>query len=296
MLLGEVRPEFQVPVYRPEPGDRILYGPTCAVGGCPGRGVNRSLGLNAKGANRSVGTRFRGYLCLPHVEMWRRDGEPNINVWVRQSARALRSQMVPEPCTAPGCRRSVSSRGLCAGHRRRWVAAGEPDRATFLATAAPVLMREERCVIVGCRFPAAGRMVFCDGHGWRFRNARAARAGLTVEGYVAYLTAARRVTAPSYDMSALPATVRLEMGLALQCRQTAKRGQLQPLTFAGVVRWLLAEGVGSVLERGEAYWVDSANRRFAHRAVRCNPLAWLRFARQCALGLRARECGQEVWD
>ncbi len=71
MLLGAVRPEFQVAVYRPAPGDPILHGPMCAVGGCPGRGVNRSLGMNAGGANRSAGTRFRGYVCLPHVEMWR---------------------------------------------------------------------------------------------------------------------------------------------------------------------------------------------------------------------------------
>jgi integrase len=168
--------------------------------------------------------------------------------------------------------------------------------ATFLATAARVVVREEQCVVVGCRFPAAGKMVFCDGHGWRFCNARAARPGLTAEGYIAYLTEARRVTAPSYDMSGLPRVVQLELGLALQCRQAAARAQMQPLTFGQVVRWVLDEGVASVLERGEAHWVASAERRFAHRKVRSNPLAWLRFVRQCALQLRARESGEQVWD
>jgi len=295
MLLGAVRPEFQVAVYRPAPSDPILYGPTCAVGGCPGRGVNRSLGLNAGGANRSVGTRFRGYVCLPHVEMWRRDGEPPINVWVRQSAQALKSQGIAVPCSVPGCRRSRASQGLCAGHWKRWLTAGQPALAAFLPVAGLMRTREEHCAMAGCDFPAAGQMVFCDGHGWRFRNARAARPGLTAEGYIAYLTEARRVTAPSYDMSALPAMVRLEMGLALQCRQEAQRSQMQPLTFGQVVRWVLDEGVESILERGEAHWVDSARRRFAHRKVRSNPLAWWRFVRQCALRLQARESGEQVW-
>jgi len=296
MLLGVVRPEFQVAVYRPEPGDPILYGPTCAVGGCPGRGVNRSLGLNAGGANRSVGTRFRGYVCLPHVEMWRRDGEPPINVWVRQSAQALKSQGIAVPCNVLGCKRSRASQGLCAGHRKRWLTAGKPALAAFLPNAGMIRSRRETCAMTGCRFPAAGQVLFCDGHGWRFRNARATRPGLTATSYIAYLTEARRVTAPSYDMSALPPTLRLEMGLALQCRQEARRGQMQPLTFGQVVRWVLDERAESILERGEAHWVASARRRFAHHKVRSNPLAWLRFVRQCALRLRAQESGEQVWE
>ena len=35
MLLEAVLPEFQVEVYHAEPGDPVLHGPTCAVGGCP---------------------------------------------------------------------------------------------------------------------------------------------------------------------------------------------------------------------------------------------------------------------
>jgi hypothetical protein len=70
VLRAAVLEEFQHEIYRPLPGDLVLFGPTCAISGCPGRGVNRSLGLKAKGKNRSTGTRFRGYVCLSHVEMW----------------------------------------------------------------------------------------------------------------------------------------------------------------------------------------------------------------------------------
>jgi integrase len=296
MLLEAVLPEFQVEVYHAEPGDPVLHGPTCAVGGCRGRGVNRSLGLNAKGENRSTGSRYRGYLCLAHVDMWRRDGEPPINVWVRQSARALKSQALPARCSAPRCTRSRSSSGLCYGHRRRWMRAGSPDLAVFLATAGAVITRSDGCSIAGCRFPASGRTVFCDGHAWRYRNARAARPGLTPEGYLGYLDEARRVSAPHYDMTDLPPVLRLEMAFALQCRMHARRAQMSPLIFGQVVRWQLELRAASVLERGEPYWAADAQRRFPVRAMRGNPLGWLRFVRQCSLRLREQNSGHEVWE
>jgi len=102
VLRAALREEFRVDVYRPRPGDRVLFGPTCAVAGCPGRGANRSLGLKAKGANHSTGTMFRGYICLAHVAMWRRDGEPPIDAWVQHAARATR----------PRRARSLHSAGL----------------------------------------------------------------------------------------------------------------------------------------------------------------------------------------
>src|ERR1035438_3421587 len=139
MLLEAVLPEFQVEVYRAVPGDLVLHGPTCAVGGGPGRGANRRLGLNAKGKNRSTGTKYRGYLCIPHVDMWRRDGEPPINLWVAQSARALKCEAIPERCRAPLCTRSRISSGLCSAHRLRWAEAGSPDMAAFLPTAGVVI-------------------------------------------------------------------------------------------------------------------------------------------------------------
>jgi integrase len=296
MLLGAVLPEFQVEVYHAQPGDPVLHGPTCAVGGCPGRGVNRSLGLNAKGENRSTGSRYRGYLCLPHVAMWRRDGEPPINVWVRQSARALKSQALPKRCSVLRCTRSRASNGLCSTHRRHWTNAGSPDLGLFLATAGAVFTRSDRCSIPGCRFPSSGRTVFCDGHAWRYRNARLARSGLTPEGYLAYLVEARRVSAPRYDMAPLPPTLRLEMAFALQCRMQARRAQMSPLIFGQVVRWLRDRGARSVLERGETYWSADAERRFPVRAMRGNPMGWLRFVRQCSLRLREQHSGHEVWQ
>ena len=296
MLREAVRAEFQVDVYHPLPGDSVLYGPTCAVSGCPGRGVNRSLGLKATGANHSIGAHHRGYLCLSHVQMWRRDGEPPIDGWVRHCARALRTQQVREPCAIAGCPRSELHRGLCGAHHHQWDRAGRPSPAEFGPSARPVRTVKRRCAVTGCSFAGISRDGFCDGHAGAYRNVRYSRPGLTPEGYLDHLGRARAITAPRYDMCGLPTGVALEMQLALQCRHDARRGQLQPLTFGQVTRWVLDEDVASVLERGEAHWVDSAHRRFGHRKHQANPLGWLRFTRQCALRLREQDAGEELWQ
>ena len=38
VLAAALRPEFTVDVYYPERGEPILFGHTCAIRGCPGRG------------------------------------------------------------------------------------------------------------------------------------------------------------------------------------------------------------------------------------------------------------------
>jgi len=219
VLRAAVREEFQHEVYWPRPGDPVLFGPTCAVQGCPGRGVNRSLGLKAKGANRSTGTRFRGYVCLAHVGMWRRDGEPPIDAWVRHAARARRSQALPDGCLVGACRRSTNAYGFCAMHRRRWERAGRPgDRVAFAATETAGPAGDERCAVAACRFPTVAKQKLCDGHLQRYRNARYCCPQLTAAGYLEHLAAARCVSAPKFDMRGVPGVVRLELQYALQCR------------------------------------------------------------------------------
>ena len=123
---------------------------------------------------------------------------------------------------------------------------------------------DARCVVAGCRFAAISRDGFCDGHAGAYRNVRYSHPGLTPDGYLEHLARARAISAPRFDMRGLPALVGLEMGLALQARQQARRGQMTSLTFGQVTRWVLDEGVASILERGEAHWVASAQARFAH--------------------------------
>jgi hypothetical protein len=250
-------------------GDPALYGPTCAVSGCPGRGVNRSLGLKAKGKNRSTGAHHGGYLCLAHVQMWRSDGEPEINWWVRHCARALRAQSIRDQCKVDGCPRSVLTQDLCGAHRHQWQRAGQPPLDAFQQIARPTKTVARRCIVPGCAFPRVARAGFCDGHAGAYRNVRYSHPGMAPEDYLEHLRRARAITAPRYDMRDLPRVVALEMALALQCRHDARRTQMQPLTFGQVARWAREEGVGSMLDRGETHWLARAQERFPnakHRA------------------------------
>jgi len=58
-------------------------------------------------------------------------------------------------CTIAGCDRPRRKRGLCLGHRHRWLAAGKPDLAEFTATAAADWHGHRplaACVIAGCNY------------------------------------------------------------------------------------------------------------------------------------------------
>lgn len=295
VLRAAVREEFQHDIYRPQPGDLVLFGPTCAIKGCPGKGVNRSLGLKAKGKNRSTGTRFRGYVCLSHMEMWRRDGQPPIDAWVRHAAHARRDRGTPECCAAGDCPRSAVHLGFCSAHHHRYQRAGRPaNRAAFAAEMSAVPVRTARCRIGGCRFPSVGAEGFCDGHQQRFRDARKRRPELTADGYRKQLTAAGRIGAPKFDMRGVPTVVQLELQYALQCRQQAGRAQMGPQIFGQVTRWITGLGVASVLERSDAFWTRSAAERFGPK-VRANPLGWVRYVRHRALELRDHEAGTDLW-
>jgi hypothetical protein len=122
LLRAHVRAEFQVEVYWPEPSDPVLFGPTCAVAGCDARGLQQAEGI-------------RGYFCQAHAAMWRRDGAPPQEQWLRDGARSLRRARPATACAAVGCRRSAHSNGLCQPHFGHWRRAGRPPLDAFSAAA-----------------------------------------------------------------------------------------------------------------------------------------------------------------
>ena len=72
------------------------------------------------------------------------------------------------PCAVPGCVRPERKRGMCVGHRQRWLASGKPDLAVFVATTTAHWHGHRAlgsCVIVGCRYGL-------QGNGLCFRHAR----------------------------------------------------------------------------------------------------------------------------
>lgn len=136
VLEQAVRPEFRVRVYRPEPADRVLFGPTCIVAGCAARGLQRAEGAT-------------GHLCGTHARAWRADGEPPQSDWAASTTRGMRSQRILERCQATGCVRSVNTRGCVA----RTTTTGSEQAARPLSSSSPTLRRSG---------PAAGSVSLLD--------------------------------------------------------------------------------------------------------------------------------------
>jgi hypothetical protein len=138
--------------YRPEPGDPVLFGPTCLVAGCRARGLLRADGL-------------RGHLCDAHARMWRRDGQPPQEGWLPDEARPLRyDRLAAAGCVAVGCRRSAAADVLCKAHDRHWKLAGKPPLDTFVVSAPKVRTGVGECRVGGCSFAPVRGGKLCDAH------------------------------------------------------------------------------------------------------------------------------------
>jgi hypothetical protein len=281
-LLGEVvRVEFQVDVYRPQPGDPVLFGPTCAVAGCDARGLQRGDGL-------------RGYLCQAHAVMWRRDGQPAQEAWLKEGARSLRRGRAVAGCAAGGCRRSAHTHGLCQPHYGHYRRAGRPPRAAFIAAAPTVRSGVAQCRVAGCAFAAIVGEQLCDAHHKSYRWLRWRRGELDLERYLQHVDAGRDRGGPRFDLRGVGPLVALELGYALQCRKDARGAAITPLIFGQVGRWLRDRPVDSLLIGSDTAWARAAAERFSDRS-RANPLGWLRFCRSSLQRLRDERHGGEVW-
>lgn len=282
LLRASVRDEFQVEVYLADPGDPVLFGPTCAVAGCDARGLQRATGI-------------RGHFCQAHAAMWRRDGQPPQEQWLRESARGLRRALPVSACAAGGCRRSAHTAGLCQPHYNHWRRAGRPSLAAFLADAPATRVGAASCRMPGCAFPSVLGRELCDAHQKGFRWLRWHDAGVDLDGYIDHLRTAGERGRPRFDLRGVGPIVALELGYALQCRQQARGAAITPLIFSQVARWLSERPVDSLLIGSDAAWGRAAEERFS-AGTRPNPLGWVRYGRRVLGRLRDERHGGDVWS
>lgn len=285
MLTGAIRPEFAVAVYVPDAGDRVLFGATCAVSGCPGRGAHH--------------VKCDGYLCVSHTRQWRSDEQPAFDGWVRTGARPLQTLKLASRCGARSCPRSVYHHGLCYPHYGRWNLAGRPDRPEWARTAAPATVSKgARCRLPGCRFPSMGNFNFCDTHNLAFAQLRAEQPKSSPADFLVRAAKIKLSSAPRFDLRGVAPIVRLEMQYALQCRHDARRARLEPQAFRNATRWVAELGVESLMDRAGMFWEASARERFswAARNSGCLELGWVRYVRARAQDLRDDYGGQDVWE
>lgn len=281
LLREAVRPEFQVDIYRPDPGDRVLFGPTCIVAGCGARGMQRADGMH-------------GHLCQAHARAWQHDGQPPQDEWVT-SARGLRHDRRVERCAAAGCSRSACAQGLCYPHYKLWRRSDQPPIDVFAASAPPVRTGSTECLVPECGFSSVRGGRLCDGHHRSYRWLVRYRGAVDVERYVEHLVTAREGTGPRFDLRGVGPIVMLELGYSLQCRHDQQGASITPLIFGQVVRWLREEPVDSLLIGADAAWARAAAGRFPPKVKR-NPLGWVRYCRKVLARLRDDRHGGEVWD
>ena len=97
----------------------------------------------------------------------------------------------PGPCSVAGCDRAIAGHGLCSGHRQRWVKAGRPDLAAFIAETDPRWRRHQpnaACLVGFCGYGAA-RKGLCQLHAQRWERSRGSDLAI-------WLTAAPLVKQP----------------------------------------------------------------------------------------------------
>jgi integrase len=78
----------------------------------------------------------------------------------------------PGPCAVAECGRAIAGHGMCSGHRQRWVTAGRPDLAVFIAETDPRWRRHQPnacCRVEGCGYGSA-RHVLCQLHAQRWER------------------------------------------------------------------------------------------------------------------------------
>ena len=170
VLRAAVRPEFPVEIYRPRPATRC----------CSARPARSAAARRAAAAARERDARPP----VPCARRAWRDGRPPLRAaGCAIGARAARQTRVATRARR-GCRRSVSARTASATRTRALERGRPPDRAAFARTRPPVAVREQRCAVPACRFPAiaAGRVLRRHAH--RTSDARYAPPGLDAADYL----------------------------------------------------------------------------------------------------------------
>jgi hypothetical protein len=234
-LLAVVRTEFRGEVLEFAADDPIFGTGSCRIDGCE----------RAARGNR---------LCQGHRQRWQKAGRPEMDTFVASTDPRWRRQQPNLACRVAGCGYGSARGGLCQLHAQRWEHAGRPDLPGWLAepppvkapTGAPVCL-VEHCIL----WPQAGGP-FCHAHHatWRANGRPQDLAGFCRRFTAGVLPPGDQVV----QLAGLPAQLRLEVQYALQCRRDDHTTKAAPTVVMQVVRFLIADGAASVLDRDDTTW------------------------------------------
>jgi hypothetical protein len=228
-----VRPEFRVEVLVPAVGDPILGSPACAVPGC----VHSS--------------RYAG-LCLAHLRRWKQAGRPDRRGWAATADPAVMGHRPLQPCLVGECGFGQHRYRLCYTHSQVWDKSGRPplDRWQPVPTEGPTPV----CAVPGCALWAELDGGWCRSHHTRWRQ----RGRPPTAEFIDYCASYGE---DRFDLRALPAGLRLEIGYGLQRRVDANRTRTTPRS----IKWsspgfpeTSLSGFGTLGVEGSRVWLRLA--------------------------------------
>ena len=265
-LMAAVRPEFRAGVLTFDPGDPVFGGDACRVPDC-GR-TARAIGM-----------------CYAHHQRWINAGRPDPGTFAA-SGEAAGPWFGHAPltgCTVPGCGFGAARRGLCPRHMNRWLRAGKPDIAGWIAGQPAVApgARQAACRICHCQLWAHPGAALCYSHHrqWKDHGCPDLDAFISDRDQPAG-------GSEQADLTMLPDRLRLEVQYALQCRRDDNMIKTKPATVRSMVRWLAGSGTASLLDRSERDWRAACPPRAARSG---HPVALLTYAHRKVTALAEGE-------
>ena len=236
-LMTEVRPEFRVEVYFPDPDDPVLGRRICAVAGC-----DRSRSENG--------------LCSGHGQRWRHRDRPAMAVFLADPGPVLNGRRDLMTCSVVGCRYGSAGSGLCTRHRAAWIRAGRPDPGTWSAQAGLLGPPDPlQCSLPFCTvWTENARSRYCKAHTTRWTQ-----LGRPDNGD--YLTHCQQRGIVRIDFHGLTPQLKLEFQYAVQCRHD----QATIIAAAPVIAWTMRTaknaGVTSLLNLSAEQWRELAGSK-----------------------------------
>ncbi|MFJ9822574.1 hypothetical protein ACIRU3_46745 [Streptomyces sp. NPDC101151] len=229
-LLAAVRPEFRVEMLFPDADDPVLGWKRCPVSGC----------------NRAA---HEQGLCTGHAQRWRRDGRPDLAVFLADPGPPLRGLGELTHCTVPGCRFGAAGKGLCSRHRDKWSRSGRPDPAAWAASAPPLpgTDRTDRTLPTCSLWVGNASNAFCNSHHNRWRQ----HGQPPVDDFIAEC---QSFGLPRVDFRGLAPQLRLEFQYAVQTRRDEQTVTAPARMIAAAIRWAREEHVASLLDYSAERW------------------------------------------
>ena len=258
-LMTNVRAEFRVEVFVPQPDEPVLGVKQCLVGDC-----DRSVSENA--------------LCSAHARRWRTSGCPEMSGFLADPGPVLTGRSEPARCVVTGCGYGVNAHGLCMRHHLQWKRAGRLDLVAWSAAAPAMSPAAER---PRCQLPFCA--LWCENNKWPYCRSHTNRWRLLGRPDIEHFTERCLLRGKArVDFRGLPPQLALEFQYAMQARRDAHTIMTPPSMIAWAIRRAVGADVVSLLDLTPFQWREQT----ATVTAWPNATAFLLFARDAVETLR----------